>query len=133
MKKTLPILIIGILILSGLGAVATTGEEIKQEKMTLSFSQLSIQEKDGSIALELDGANSILIKKDHYIVPTSLKTFTFPFGTEIESIQCIPKNIHRQELTKELMISPEPVIAGTAGLNEKNEKCAEFHVLGANF
>ena len=123
MKKTLPILIIGVLILSGLGAVATTGEEIKQEKMTLSFSQLSIQEKDGSIALELDGANSILIKKDHYMVPTSLKTFTFPFGTEIESIQCIPKNIHRQELTKELMISPEPVIAGTAGLNEKNEKC----------
>ena len=123
MKKTLSILIIGVLILSGLGAVATTGEEIKQEKMTLSFSQLSIQEKDGSITLELDGTNSILIKKDYYMVPTSLETFTFPFGTEIESIQCIPKNIHRQELTKELMISPEPVIVGTTVSNEKNEKC----------
>jgi hypothetical protein len=126
MKKTLSILIIGVLILGGLGAVATvatTGEEIKQEKMTLSFSQLSIQEKDGSITLELDGANSILIKKDYYMVPTSLETFTFPFGTEIESIQCIPKNIHRQELTKELMISPEPVIVGTTVSNEKNEKC----------
>jgi len=125
MKKILSILILGVLILSvsGLGAVATTNEKIEQEKITLSFSQLLIQEKDDSIALELDGANSILIKKDHYMVPTSLKTFTFPFGTEIESIQCIPKNIHRQELTKELMISPEPVIAGIAGLNEKNEKC----------
>ena len=124
MKKILSILILGVLILSGLGSVATTNEKIEQEKMTLSFSQLLIHEKDGSIALDLDGANSILIKKDHYMVPTSLKTFTFPFGTEIESIQCIPKNIHRQEITKELMISPEPVIAGTtAGLNEKNEKC----------
>jgi hypothetical protein len=123
MKKTLSILIIGVLIISGLGTVATIGEEIKQEKMTLSFSQLSIQEKDGSITLELDGANSILIKKDHYMVPTSLETFTFPFGTEIESIRCIPKNIHRQELTKELMISPEPVLAGTTVLTEKNGKC----------
>jgi len=123
MKKTLSILVIGILVISGLGAVATTCEEIKQEKMTLSFSQLSMQEKDDSIALELDGTNSILIKKDHYMVPISLETFTFPFGTEIESIQCIPKNIHRQELTKELTISPEPVLAGTTVLNEKNEKC----------
>ena len=118
MKKTLSILVIGILIISGLGTVATTGEEIKQEKMILFFSQLSMQEKDDSVTLELDGTNSILIKKEHYMVPTSLETFTFPFGTEIESIQCIPKNIHRQELTKELIISPEPVLAGTAALNE---------------
>ena len=46
MKKILPIIIIGILILSGLGAVALPDLEIKQEKMTLYFSQLFIQQKD---------------------------------------------------------------------------------------
>ena len=123
MKKTLSILMIGVLILSGLGAVATNDEEIKQEKMTLSFNRPIIQDKEERITLELGGANSILIKKDHYIIPIYQETFTFPFGTEIESIQCTPKNIHRQDLTKELIISPEPVLAGTTIFDEKNEKC----------
>ena len=110
MKKILPILIVGVLLISGLGAVATPVGEYKHQKTSLSFSQLSIQEKDDYITLELDGANSVLMKKDHYMVPTCIETFTFPFGTEIESVRCTPKNIHSQQITKDLMIAPEPVL-----------------------
>ncbi len=110
MEKIIPILIIGVLIISGLGAVATSVEENEHQKVSLSFSQLSIQEKDDYITLELQGADSVLMMKDHYMVPTRIETFTFPFGTEIIGVQCTPKNIHSQQLTKDLKIAPEPVL-----------------------
>ena len=46
MKKILPLLAVGILVLSGLGAVSVTGEEIEQKNTTLLFSKIEIQEKD---------------------------------------------------------------------------------------
>jgi Peptidase family C25/PKD domain len=112
MKKVLPTVIVGILILSGFGAVALQNKEIQEEKMTLSFSQFSMKEKDNCVFIELDGTNSVLMKKDHYMVPTKIETFTFSFGTEITGVQCTPKNVHKQILTKELMISPEPITTG---------------------
>jgi len=121
MKKILPILIVGVLLISGLGAVATPIGEYKHQKTSLSFSQLSIQEKDNYITLELDGANSVLMKKDHYMVPTCIETFTFPFGTEIESVRCTPKNIHSQQITKDLMIAPEPVLYNQFTLDAQTE------------
>jgi len=122
MKKIIPILLVGVLVLSGLGAGAVHNEQIKQQRTTLSFSNLSIQEKDDCITLNLEGTNSVLMKRNHYMVPTCIETFTFPFGTEIKSVQCIPRNIHRQTLTKELMIAPDPVIVGQTALNEEVQR-----------
>ena len=123
MNKLLSLYIMGILVLGGFGAVASPGEEIKEEKLTLSFSPLSIQDKDNCVFIELEGANSVLMKKDHYMVPTLIETFTFPFGTEITGVQCTPKNIHKQTLTKELMIAPDPILSGQMSSNEKYQKC----------
>ena len=123
MKKLIPILIIGVLLISGLGAVATPERDLK--KVSMSFSNLLIQEKDDYTTLNLEGTNSVLMRKDHYMVPTRIETFTFPFGTEIKSVQCTPINIHRQTLTKELMITPDPVIVGQTALNEKTQRSAD--------
>jgi len=123
MKKLLPTIIVVILILSGFGAVALQDKEIREEKMTLSFSQFSMKEKDNCVFIELDGTNSVLMKKDHYMVPTKIETFTFPFGTEITGVQCTPKNVHKQILTKELMISPDPVLSSQTFSEVNYEKC----------
>ena len=123
MKKLIPILIVGVLLISGLGAVATPERDLK--KVSMSFSNLLIQEKDDYTTLNLEGTNSVLMRKDHYMVPTRIETFTFPFGTEIKSVQCTPKNIHRQTLTKELMITPDPVIVGQTALNEKAQRSTD--------
>jgi hypothetical protein len=112
MNKLLPIIIVGILITSGLGAVATTGEEIKQEKMTLSFSQLTIHEENQYVTIDMDGVNSVLMKPNKPMLPTSIHTFTFPFGTKIKSIACTPYNIQQQYISKKIMPAPEPVLTG---------------------
>ncbi len=117
MKKIIPLLIVGVLLISGLGAVATPERDVKQ--LSLSFSNLIIQETDEYSTLDLMGTNAVLMRKDHYMVPTQIETFTFPFGTKIKSVHCTLKNIHRQSLTKDLMITPEPVIFGET-LQDKN-------------
>jgi len=115
-------LVIGILVLSGLGAVTVSSEEPDQEKATLLFSKLSIQDKDDYIGLELEGADSELVKKDHYIVPTKIETFTFPVGTEIIDVKCTPSNIHKQDLTKELIVAPQPILSNQIISNNNNER-----------
>jgi hypothetical protein len=121
MKKFLPLLVILVLFLSGLGAVALPNVEIKQENRKLSFSQLSVVDEGESITLDLDGSDSIVLEKDHYMVPTRIETFTFPFGTEIQSVKVMPKNIHRETLTKKLMVAPEPVLMGQIVRSESNK------------
>ena len=122
MKKILPLLVFVILFLSGFAAVAFPGEENCQQKSILSFSQLSINEDDDYVTLEPEGANSVLMKQDHYVVPTRIETFTFPFGTEITRVQCTPKNIHKMALAKELMVTPEPISLGQTATSNSNFK-----------
>jgi Peptidase family C25/PKD domain len=121
MKKTLLLMIIGMLFLAELGAIALPNVEIKQENRKLSFSQLSVVDEGKSITLDLDGSNSVMLEKDHYMVPTHIETFTFPFGTEIQSVKVTSKNIHHQTLTKKLMIAPEPVLMGQTVRGKSNK------------
>jgi hypothetical protein len=111
MKKTIWILMTGILVLSGFEATASSDYEL--EKMTLSFSRLSVNEEGSYAVLELDGADSVLTKGNHFIVPACVKTFTFPFGTKILNVECISRNIHKEKLCKALKVAPEPIIVGT--------------------
>jgi len=122
MEKILPLLAVGILVISGMGAVTVSSKELEQEKATLLFSKLSIQDKDDYISLELEGIDSELVKKDHYVVPTKIETFTFPFGTKIMGVECTPENIHEQTLTKELMIAPQPSLSNQITSNNHNER-----------
>jgi hypothetical protein len=110
MKKFIPLLIVGVLLISGLGAVAIPESDVEQS--SLSFSNLKIIEADGHVSLDISGTNSMLMRKDHYMVPTQIETFTFPFGTKIKNVQCTPKNIHTEFLPNKLEITPEPVIFG---------------------
>lgn len=121
-EKLIPLLIVGVLFLSGIEVVGISDGGIKQEKRMLSFSRLIIEENNDVISIELEGTNSLLMKKDHYMVPTCLETYTFPFGTTIINISCIPKNIQRQNLTKKLIIAPEPSLLNQTTIIEQVQR-----------
>ncbi len=120
MKRLIPILVVGVLFISGLGAVATPEKDT--ELTIFSFSNISSEEADGFLALELDGANSVLMERNHYMVPMRIETFTYPFGTRINSVQCTPNNIQTKILSKKLEVSPDPVIISQPELNKKTGK-----------
>jgi len=122
MKKITSILIGVCLILTGLGFASGQNENIQQQQKTVQFSKLSLFEMDDSVTVKLQGANSIMIQKDHYILPATIETFTFPIGTEIINVVCTPKKIHNEFISKELVIAPNPVILGQTSLsNHRNE------------
>lgn len=99
------LVILSILILMN-GVIAISTSELKQEKINFTFSNLNIIEKNNVTTFEIKGTNSMFLNNNHYVVPTTTKTFTFPVGTQIENIQCTTHKIHTQKIKNDVKISP---------------------------
>jgi hypothetical protein len=113
MRKMLPLFVVGILVLSGLGAIAISSDEKSELSIiSASFSVPMIEIEKEYITLEIDGTNSYLMKQGKPILPSYSKTFTFPIGTTIKSITATPKNIDLQTLSKPLQPTPQAMIIG---------------------
>ena len=87
-KKIIPIVIVGILIISGLGALAIPDKEQKILVKTdsISISEPVFKEKGEYLSVDLKEATSILIDAGKPIIPFVTKTLTFPFGTNIVNL-----------------------------------------------
>jgi hypothetical protein len=124
MKKCIPLLIVGMLVLSGLGAIAQPDAENTHEKVTLSFSQPTITNENEYISIDLNEANSFLMRQGKPMLPSYTETFTFPFGTKIKSVTVTPQNIQMQTISKDLTPTPQWVVVGqntkTSGEGTKN-------------
>jgi hypothetical protein len=117
MKKFIPIMIVGILVLSGLGAAAfSTNVSIKQiatlknESTSVLFSSQPTQlEKDGFVEIEMNGATTQLLEPNKPVLPIYVKTYQIPFGSTNIQVICSPQDIGTMTVTKEIMparISP---------------------------
>ena len=122
MKKLIPLLVVGILILSGVGAVGFTvnndnyGQIEKQSDFeykslslteTMIISEPNIILKDGYATLDIKEATSTLLITGEPMIPVITKTFTFPAGTIIDNTDIL---IDWEEisLTEKIMPSPAP-------------------------
>jgi len=122
MKKLIPLLVVGFLILSGFGAVGFTVNNDNynqiEEQSDLEYKSLSLTEtmmisepniilKDDYVTLDIKEATSTLLITGEPQIPVITKTFTFPAGTIIDNADII---IDWEEisLTKKIMPSPAP-------------------------
>ena len=118
MKKIWPLIVVVTLVLSGLGAVnAQEKEENLERNVNITFSQPSINVQNEYVELILEEGNSFLMDQGKPMLPINIQQFTFPFGTKIKSVTCVPKNIQIQTLTKEILPSPK---IGVVGESVKN-------------
>jgi hypothetical protein len=111
-KRILSIVVVGILVLSGLGAVALASGNTQQKIVSVAFSQPVINEQNQYAVVSMDGTNSVLMRQNKPMLPSYIETFTFPFGTEIISVSCTPNNVYQQTISKNIMPTPVPVLAG---------------------
>jgi hypothetical protein len=126
MKKFIPIVIVGILVLSGLGAAAfTTNVSMKQEKniktestSILFSSQPILSEKDGFVEIQVDGSTTQLLQPDRPVLPIYVKTYQIPFGSTNIQVVCTAKDMGTLTLTQEV------IPARIAPLSELNEQTA---------
>jgi hypothetical protein len=117
MKRIVPILIIGIMVLSGLGAAAVShvAQKPMEKTQTISFSYPEIQNKDGYAHVTVKNANSWLYKTDAPMLPASVTTYIFPFGTKIRGVDVAFSEPEEYTLEKKITLTPKPVtiVAGT--------------------
>jgi hypothetical protein len=121
MKKFTPLCIIGILVLSGLGAVAQPVTEHTHEKVTLRFSEPTIQNENNFVSVSLNEANSFLMRQGKPMLPSYSETFTFPFGTTIKSVTVTPQNIQMQTISKDIQPTPQWVVVGQKATTNTEE------------
>ena len=115
MRKMLPLLVVGILALSGFGAVALrSGEEFELKKTSVSFSKPILETEKEYISINIAETNAVIMEEGKPKLPSYVQTFTFPFGTKIKSVTCTPSNIQTQTISKDLKPTPKAVIVGQA-------------------
>jgi hypothetical protein len=137
MKQILPILTVGILVLSGLGAVAITNistyenKEItieKSELVTSTFSPFAIEKYDSEyIEVNLEGISTYLSNPGDPVVPKVVKTFELPFGARNIKVEVTVNDVQEYDIEKEIRPGPPhiPLIATKEEIPiiyEKNEK-----------
>jgi len=136
MKKLIPIIIVGILVLSGLGAAAfTTNVSIKQamivknESTSVLFSSQPTQlEKDGFVEIAMNGATTQLLESNKPVLPIYVKTYQIPFGSTNIQVICSPQDIGTMTLTKEVIPAR---IAPLSTLSESTAYVKDASVYGS--
>jgi len=126
MKKFIPIIIVGILVLSGLGAAAFSTNVSKKQTMTIKNESTSVLfssqptqlEKDGFVEIEMNGATTQLLVPNKPVLPIYVKSYQIPFGSTNIQVICSPKDIGTMTLTKEI------VPARIAPLSKMSERTA---------
>jgi hypothetical protein len=108
MIKVLPIMVVGILVLSGLGAADIhLDREIVTEITTLEFPSPVIVDKNSEyIKVSIEESGLYLTKPGQPMVPKIVKSFELEFGVRNVKVEVIPKETHEVEVSKEIVPAP---------------------------
>ncbi len=123
MKKIIPIVLVGILVLSGFG-VSAISEDNNEENVVLEsivFSEPTICEHDQYVEVHLDEATSYLREPGNPLLPVYTKLFTFPFGTTIKDVSCTFSSVYELPLSKEVIPASEPTPVSSFKMDIKEE------------
>jgi len=112
LRKILPFLVIGILVLGGLGAVAQPNDQTKFEAKSVTFSQPTISNENEFVSININEANSFIMKQGKPMLPCFNEKFNFEFGTKIKTVTVTPSNIQMQTITKDVIPTPEMAVVG---------------------
>ena len=116
MKKIIAVVIIGVLLCSGLGAfgTATTGQHLEEKTQSVTFSQPVIQDQGRYILVKVDNTNAWVRTVGAPMLPVTVTTYTFPFGTRIKTVAVTFSDPQTYTLDKPIGPTPAPVtIDGT--------------------
>jgi hypothetical protein len=99
------------MVLSGLGAVAIPNPIQKplEKTQTIFFLYPEIQNNDDYTLVTIKNANAWLYKTDAPMLPASITTYVFPFGTKIQTVNVVFSEPEEYTLEKRIVPTPKPV------------------------
>ncbi len=106
MRKFVVGVLISIVLIGGLQTIASKEAMNSSEQKAITFYQFQQFDEGSSLALAIKNADSTFIMHNHYIVPSRIEMFTFPYGTTIDAVSVNPSDIHELALTKPVQIAP---------------------------
>ena len=116
MKKFLSILIVGLFVISGLGAVAfPDGKDVSTDHQIISISSPVISELDGYVTINVEESTSMIMSTGKPILPVFTETFTYPVGTLIQDVQVTMDTV-KTTLDKQVQPAPKPVALTTEAI-----------------
>ena len=117
MKKILPIILVGVFIISGFGAAVNvdTVSNNLQLQQQIQFSEPTISKKNDYLSIEVKEATSYAASPGNPILPMYTKLFSFPFGTIIKDVSFTASSVRTISLLKE--IGPAAELTPVSGLS----------------
>jgi hypothetical protein len=122
MKKILPVLLVGVLLVSGFGAAVTTHETQKElaRQETITFSEPVITTDDSYATIQLQQATSSATSPGSPVLPYYTKVFTFPLGTTITGVTCGASTTETIYVGQDVTPAPEPTPVSDASAASRN-------------
>jgi hypothetical protein len=126
MNKIMSIAIIGILILSGIGAVATNNEENQNKNLmninseNIQFSEAVIDSSNDFIKVSLKDNTNYIMTPGEPMLPKVVKTFEVPFGSKNIDVKVTIGDIKERTINGE--ITPAPLHIPLISANQKISK-----------
>ena len=111
MKLMTPIIIVGILILSGIGASALIDFKQNELKITekIEFTSPCIKDQEEYITIDIYEETSSLMHPGEPIIPVVTKVYTFPFKTKINDVKVTFSDSAQQTISKKIKPAPHPI------------------------
>jgi len=131
MKKLIPLFVVGILVLSGLGAVSITNKTTNDLKIKIEsfvISEPIITDAGQYVTVSLEESASYLLIPGRPMLPVVTRVFTFPFGTKINHVDVSFSESNELALSKEVQPAPEPL---QMGANVANEQVRDITAYGS--
>ena len=110
MKKIIPIVVVGLLLLLGIGASALTQtDETQLNKNTTIISKPVFEETNNYLNVNLKEATSTNMETGKPMLPVITHVYTYPLGTIIKDVDVEFFGVKEYVLSKKIMPAPEPV------------------------
>ena len=110
MKNVLSLLIVGILVISGFGAVAVSDIESNNlvVRDVFSFSEPFFDEGIDFLTVDFEESTSLLLETGKPVIPVFTKVYTFPAGTVVSGCN-VDLDFEEYVLDMKIQPSPQPV------------------------
>lgn len=125
MKKIIPILIVGALVLSGIGAIAIEADDNTRQEITSFYVSDPIFSNSGNyVVVNLAEQTSVTMEENQPMTPVITKVFAFEQGTEIKDVQ-VNFDVKEYKLSEKICPAPAPVALIDNNANAKKEIIAD--------
>jgi hypothetical protein len=109
MNKILPIILIGIIVVSGFGAATQPADKATIKTESIVFGLPTSQDYNEYLAITMDNTNSWVKQPGKPLLSAYTKIFMFPRGTKINRVDVAFSEVQTTVLTKPIQPAPAPV------------------------